>query len=721
MKINWNSGRLWLRLITIGISLFLCVFLVHLVIYLRFDPQTVIQSLNQGFGQNGRAIHIDGTIRPHLFPSPGLTIKNLTLTDKDGKTPVLKTGKINIRLSWWSWLSGNTVVRRLVLEDASIQAQRYADGSLSFDDILHSKKEQAYQIHLNSLFIRNSTLVFNDKVHNRNSRIEAINIEAEGIHDPDAILNATGRLLLNQKKDIVISVRSPISTKDYTLSLNQMNLTTAMDNKEMGLLMLSATGKLQINYDKLFIKGKGMTFFLKGSETQNGLMLNVPELNLNEQSIRFKNTHGVGIADDKHGRYILHFSMKDASYNYVSFDTSKIVGLLSWKTGNQSVLLNLSSALQVLEHRFRLPSLDLKVSASTKLFPQTNLGVIKGSLNGAFSQAGLNLIGKGKLNQAPIDFSMKQKGWFDTYRKLDIDIASLDMNHFFPASTEDTIALFDDKTRFDFDWMKYTNIDTKFAIGELMAGRFRFKNINGNLKVTPESLLCDNIRADVYGGKLISSLKLNKAETITVEAKQSYLSVDINKLFFDLFGYRRITGQGSGAINVSAQGNTFAAWRNTLTGDISMNLTNGALMGIDLVSMLKNLPAELRNTNRQSTLSTDSAQQTQFQQLSASLRLSQGTARNRNLKLISQVADVSGHGKFNLKDGIIDYTLDVKANPKSFDGLDGMNVPIKITGPITAPVYALDFNAMVKGKTTPEERQTALKEELKKQIGSMLP
>jgi AsmA protein len=53
--------------------------------------------------------------------------------------------------------------------------------------------------------------------------------------------------------------------------------------------------------------------------------------------------------------------------------------------------------------------------------------------------------------------------------------------------------------------------------------------------------------------------------------------------------------------------------------------------------------------------------------------------------------------------------------------LKGVNVPLKITGPLNAPVYALDFNAMVKGKKTEGEKQQALKQELKKQITTILP
>ncbi|WP_446686323.1 hypothetical protein [Paludibacterium denitrificans] len=96
-------------------------------------------------------------------------------------------------------------------------------------------------------------------------------------------------------------------------------------------------------------------------------------------------------------------------------------------------------------------------------------------------------------------------------------------------------------------------------------------------------------------------------------------------------------------------------------------------------------------------------------------------ARSRDMKLASQLVNVNGNGKLDLKQNIIDYTMDVQANPHEFSRFKGIDVPLKITGPINAPVYALDYNAMVKGKKTEGEKQQALKQELKKQITTILP
>jgi AsmA protein len=185
----------------------------------------------------------------------------------------------------------------------------------------------------------------------------------------------------------------------------------------------------------------------------------------------------------------------------------------------------------------------------------------------------------------------------------------------------------------------------------------------------------------------------------------------------DLFSFGQLDGSGNGQVSVTAVGQSFVDLRNSLSGDVQMSLNQGALTGIDLVSALKNLPAELKELNAPARLN----QKTTFSALSASFHLEQGVGRNQDLKLASQLVNVNGGGKIDLKQNIIDYNMDVAANPREFSSLKGVNIPLKITGPINAPIYALDFNALVKGKKTETEKQQALKQELKKQITTILP
>ena len=114
--------------------------------------------------------------------------------------------------------------------------------------------------------------------------------------------------------------------------------------------------------------------------------------------------------------------------------------------------------------------------------------------------------------------------------------------------------------------------------------------------------------------------------------------------------------------------------------------------GVDMVEAIKRLPTELAR------LTDDPSKRTDFQSPSAQFNFSNGVARNHDLRLNSSLFSLQGHGKVDLVGNIIDYAMRVQPNILVFTNTKEMNVPLKITGALNAPTYALDFNALVKDK-----------------------
>jgi AsmA protein len=284
------------------------------------------------------------------------------------------------------------------------------------------------------------------------------------------------------------------------------------------------------------------------------------------------------------------------------------------------------------------------------------------------------------------------------------------------------VALLQDNHPLSLDWLDFLDVSGRISVGELAMGRFKVNGVQADVTATPEELSVKGLSAKIYEGELVGEAKLERGQgqPHKLELDQTLKGMSIRPLLIDLFDFPRVEGHGSGQVKVKTEGNTFAEFRNGLNGEVQMGLNNGALTGIDLVAALKNLPAELKELNNKS-VNAQKDQRTTFSTLASHMNFQKGVARNTDLKLASQLMNVSGGGKLDLVKNIIDYNLDVRANPKEFSSLEGVNVPLKITGPINSPVYALDFNALVKGKKTQVEKQQTLKQELKKQITTILP
>jgi len=292
------------------------------------------------------------------------------------------------------------------------------------------------------------------------------------------------------------------------------------------------------------------------------------------------------------------------------------------------------------------------------------------------------------------------------------------LNRYLPETPAgQTVALFQNNTPLKLDWLAFLDMTGKLQIGELSMGRFRIRNIGADVNMRPDSMLLDNLSADIYDGSLKGSLHLQRDKEPRLQVSQQLLGMQIRPLMQDLFDFGRVEGAGNGWVELDAHGSSLAALRDTLSGKVAVRLEKGALTGIDLASALRNLPAELKDWN----MTAKADQKTTFSQLHAAFELENGVARSQDLQLASSLVNVNGGGKIDLPQNIVDYTLNVRANPKAFRQLGGVNIPLKITGPLNQPVYALDFNSIIKGKKTQGEKQQALKQELGKQITSILP
>jgi AsmA protein len=283
------------------------------------------------------------------------------------------------------------------------------------------------------------------------------------------------------------------------------------------------------------------------------------------------------------------------------------------------------------------------------------------------------------------------------------------------------VALLQDKQPISLSWLDFLDVAGHIAVGELSVGRFKVSGINADINATPQELALKGLSARIYQGELNGTAKLVRGEESNrLELDQTLKGMSIRPLLIDLFDFPRVEGRGDGSVKVHTEGNSFVDFRNALSGEVQMGLDNGALTGIDLVAALKNLPAELKELNSK-PVNAQKDQRTTFSTLATHMNFQHGVARSTDLKFASQLVNVSGGGKLDLIKNIIDYSLNVRGNPQEFKQLQDVNVPLKITGPIDAPVYALDFNALVKGKKTQQEKQQALKQELKKQITTILP
>lgn len=212
----------------------------------------------------------------------------------------------------------------------------------------------------------------------------------------------------------------------------------------------------------------------------------------------------------------------------------------------------------------------------------------------------------------------------------------------------------------------------------------------------------------LYGGNAQARLILDGAAQVpalqmTLDAK----GFNGLRLLHDYAGLDRFEGIAGTSLNIAAKGRSQAELVSTLKGTGSFSFTNGAIRGIDVEAMVKNVGTNILTGWRQG-----SDAKTPFNSLSASFTIANGIATTNNLNFASSVMTVSGGGAIDLPRQALNLKVSPNLNLAQAPGLDlaGLSVPIIVKGPWASPKIYPDIAGIL-------ENPQAAYETLRKLVG----
>ncbi|WP_420349213.1 AsmA family protein [Pelagibius sp.] len=148
----------------------------------------------------------------------------------------------------------------------------------------------------------------------------------------------------------------------------------------------------------------------------------------------------------------------------------------------------------------------------------------------------------------------------------------------------------------------------------------------------------------------------------------------------DLADFDRILGTTETKLSVTAAGASQRELVSSLQGDGAVVFRDGAVKGINLAAMMRNISVAAIDQ------SFDAAEQTDFAELSGTFQIDKGIVSNQDLSLVAPLVRMTGAGTIPLPPRTVDYEVKPKL-VGSLEGqggqsdLAGIAVPIKVTGP----------------------------------------
>jgi AsmA protein len=250
--------------------------------------------------------------------------------------------------------------------------------------------------------------------------------------------------------------------------------------------------------------------------------------------------------------------------------------------------------------------------------------------------------------------------------------------------------------------------------------------VNAKINLSAEQLIYNQmkinpvtVQATLIGGKLnatLSKFKLYAGAgdiTIAVDAsgkvpaqrvKLSLTNFNAYNLLKDAADFQRIEGRGSVSLDLNARGNTQRAIVGALNGNANLKFANGAIRGLNIAQMIRNLGSGVLNGWQ-----GGAAEKTDFASLGASFTVVMGQATTNDLHLAGPLVRLTGTGVVNLPAKQLKLRIDPQL-VASLEGqggekdIAGLGVPIMIVGPWAKPKIYPDIKGILQDPAAALER-----------------
>jgi len=308
-----------------------------------------------------------------------------------------------------------------------------------------------------------------------------------------------------------------------------------------------------------------------------------------------------------------------------------------------------------------------------------------------------------KVDDSQIRANIAIARFSDPIYSFNVHIDKLDADQYISKSDQPAAKNTAD-TPIDLSALKKLHASGEAKIGWLKLANIKTKNVSIGLKAADGIATLAPFSAELYQGSMAGSLKVDARATPSIAFKQQMQGIAIGPLLKDAINNDMLDGKGTLNVDVSTTGGSVLALKKALAGSSNINLTDGAIKGIDIAGTLRDVKTKLNLFKGKNSVAANQAVKTDFSELSASFAIKNGVAHNEDLTMKAPILRL-GKGDSRGDIDIGNETINYLAKPTlvkslkgqggaDLDALAGFSIPIKISGTFSAPKFGMDFAAI---------------------------
>ena len=699
------------KLFKILVSLIVLVIVALAALPFIIDPNDYRGEIVAAVEENtGRKLTIDGELGLSVFPWIGIDIGKLTLGNAQGfgDQPFAAIDNASVKIKLMPLLAKELVADTITLNGLQLNLAKNKKGETNWADLAGKPKTDD---------IKDGDI--KDQDSPQGVGLEGLAIG--GFEINNATINwqddSTGQSYQVDNFQLNSGAISPGEPVDLSLALDLKSSEPPMSAR----LTLDGTVEVDDAITKLTVLPLKVTLDASGDAFPNGAL-------------------NAGLSTD------ITVNLKQLA---VALDN------LSVKSGDLDLsgkvaLLNLDKQLQM-DGNLKLAKLNLRKwlasqgMALPEMASDQALSAVDANITMKSDGANTNITNlKIGLDSSSISGSGKLAG---SHIEFDLNIDQINVDDYLPKqqaaaassspspTTSDGSAksapAADNTPLFPVEILRPLDINGKLKIGKLIVNKLNAESVENQI-IAKNGVITSTQKIGLfYQGNFDGKTVLNVAgDTPKLTVNASLHNLKAGPLLKDLAEKDVMDGTGRFKMDINSSGNTLTDIKQALGGTLSFRFEDGAVKGVNLAKLLRETKAKF---DGKPLPPSNEPEQTDFSELSGSAKITRGVLNNQDLSAKSPFLRVRGAGTVDLVQEILNYTVQatVVASSKGQGGeslkdLEGLNIPVKLTGPYAAPKYSVDWGKVLlssqKAKVDEkvEEKKQELKEKLQDKLGDKL-
>jgi AsmA protein len=315
------------------------------------------------------------------------------------------------------------------------------------------------------------------------------------------------------------------------------------------------------------------------------------------------------------------------------------------------------------------------------------------------------------LDESKLNFSMNASDFSKPAVTFDLNLNQINLDRYLPPKSEkqqdqESTSQKGEKSKkpapgatkkADYTPLRRLILDGQLKIDTLIANKARIQDVILKIHAKNGIFNLDPLKLNMYQGNVSGNATLNVTKNMPESNIRLIVSkVESGPLLRDVLEKDILEGVMQADVTLAMAGTDPAVFKKTLNGKGELLFNDGAIKGIDLAGMVRNVQAAFGLAEK-----SDQKPKTDFAELKAPFTIVNGVVNTPQTSLKSPLLRVIANGTADL----VKETLDFRVEPRIVGTIKGQGdeaqrsgimVPVLVTGNFSSPKFRPDLKSVAK-------------------------